>query len=124
MKLQTKIINNKRMEKSVTLYEKLISDLNDKINELANIIWNEYEDAVIKEGICFLKSINEDLEKWSKQLADKSLSKKEFEVLIRSKKELIELKTLRNLEISKACQDKFVDDLLNTIISGTEKSVV
>jgi hypothetical protein len=108
----------------MTLYEKLISDLNDKINELANIIWNEYEDAVIKDGISFLKSINEDLEKWSKQLADKSLSKKEFEILIRSKKELIELKTLKNLEISKACQDKFANDLLNTIISGTEKSVI
>lgn len=105
------------------LIEKLIINLRNSIVDLAKMIWKDYEDAAIYDGTSFLNNIKDDLEKWSLQLADQSLTQKDFDLLIREKKVLVKLKALSDQGLSEACLDKFADDLLNTIISGTKKSV-
>lgn len=104
--------------------EKLIGELKNSIIDLANNNWKNYKEAVIDDGTSFLISIEDDLGKWTSQLIDGTLSQEDFEWLIKGKKDLAELKTLRNIGLTKASLDKFVNDLTITIISGTVSSVL
>ncbi len=108
----------------MSFFENLISELKSSIVDLANNNWQDYKDAVIDDGTSFLNSIKDDLEKWTLQLLDGSLSKKDFEWLIKAKKDVAELNALKNIGLAKASLDKFMNDLLNTLISGTLRSIL
>lgn len=103
-------------------FSKFLDVLKDNIAELAKTNVKEYAESAIKDGESFIKSTKSDLELWTKQLISGELSKKDFEWLLKSKKDLAEMTALMQAGLAKARIDKFRTDVLKTISSTAFKT--
>jgi len=82
----------------------------------------EQLDAVITDFKKFLEENKEDLNRWVGQYMAGETSKKEFIWFLRSKKNLLELKTLEHLGLSlvklEKTRDKVIKTLKNAVLGG------
>lgn len=102
----------------------LLKELKESLTGLADGVWHDYKEGVVKDGTDFLNNIKDDLELWSRQLAEGELSPDDFTWLVKSKKNLVQLEALKEIGLAKAKLDKFVNDLIDTIVSKTIGSVL
>ena len=98
--------------------------------------WNAVRDGVVNiakgdlkdflkqakdDGDQFLTSVKNDLETWTKQLADGDLSKDEFEFLVRGKADLAEMHALTQAGIAAIRVQKFRDAVIDLAIDTAFK---
>lgn len=115
--------NSKRGEHMSSI-DDLLKELKESLTGLADGVWHDYKEGVVKDGTDFLNNIKDDLELWSRQLAEGELSPDDFTWLVKSKKNLVQLEALKEIGLAKAKLDKFVNDLIDTIVSKTIGSVL
>jgi hypothetical protein len=82
----------------------------------------EYKDELLKDGNSFVKKAKKDLERWTAGLAAGMLSKKDFEFLIKGKKDLAEMEALKQLGLAKARIAKLRDGLIDIVIGSVFKT--
>ncbi len=95
--------------------------LKDELIEFAAYSWKDYEKEAIKDGKKFLEKSKADLERWSKMLANGNLTRDDFEWLLVGKKDLAELVALKQKGLAKVALDRFVNGLIDTIVSTAFK---
>ena len=62
-----------------------------------------------------------DLQRWTTMLASGQLSKDDFEWLLQSKKDLAELVALKQAGLAQVALDRFVNGLLNVVVTSAFK---
>ena len=100
--------------------EKLLKELKAQLLALLEGKFNEFKPELQKEITLFLEQSKDKLVRWTLLLADQSITKDEFEWLIKSQKELLTLKALQSAGISKIR----INNLKNTIIQTIIKTVL
>ena len=70
----------------------------------------------IKDNKEFLEKINNDLERWYKQIKDGKLTKEDFEWLLRAKRDLFEMHTLEQRGIAVIKINDFKEKVLDLMV--------
>jgi hypothetical protein len=102
-------------------FSKFFNALSGKIADYAAESWKEYSEEVVKDGGAFLEKAKDDLERWSKELAEGKLSKEDFGWLVQGKKDLAEMEALKQAGLAKAQIDRCKNDILSMVIDTAFK---
>lgn len=81
-----------------------------------------HRDTAIKDGRTFLEKTKSDLERWTKMLAEGRLTRDDFEWLVKGKKDLAELNALKQEGLAQVALDRFVNGLIDTVVSTAFKA--
>jgi hypothetical protein len=81
-----------------------------------------YRDTAIKDGRAFLEKTKIDLERWTKMLAEGRLTRDDFEWLVKGKKDLAKLDALKQEGLAQVALDRFINGLIDTIVSTAFKA--
>lgn len=96
--------------------EKLLKELKAQLLALLEGNFNEFKPELQKEITQFLEQSKDKLTRWTLLLADGSITKDEFEWLIKSQKDLLTLKALQTAGISKIRINNLKNSIIQTII--------
>lgn len=103
-------------------FDEFLETLKTELVEFAEYSWKTYRDAAVKDGKAFVEKSKSDLERWTKMLAKGELTRDDFEWLMVGKKDLAELVVLKQRGLAKVALDRFVNGLIDTIVSTAFKA--
>ena len=95
----------------------LKSDLGDVIKEYGQ----EYKEDILNDAVDFASKTQNDIEKWATLLKEGELSPKDFEFLLKGKKDLAEMEALKQKGLAQARVDKLKADILDTVVGSVKK---
>jgi hypothetical protein len=93
-------------------FDKLVKNLEDLVKNN----WKDFLDAAQADGKAFLLETKEDLKRWTRLLANGDLTREEFEFLVGSKEDLLKLKALQRLGLTKVRIQMFQTAVIGLII--------
>lgn len=94
---------------------------------LANLIQKNYSDFANQAQSdiqSFLTDANDDLVKWTGLLANGSIDQDDFNLLVRSDADLLELHALKQAGLAQARWDLLVNSVLETVVSVAIKTFI
>ena len=97
----------------------LRTDLSSAFNELGQ----NYVEEIIEDGSEFARRFKDRLERRVKKLTSGELSKEEFEWLMKSEKNLIQLKSIEKRGLSEVQLHKIRKTIVHTLIGSVFKSI-
>lgn len=103
-------------------FNDFIVTLKSDLLDFATENLEEYKDELLKDGTQFVEKTKSDLERWTDGLASGALSPKDFEFLLRGKKDLAEMEALKQLGLSKIRITKIFNSLTNVIAGSAIKT--
>ncbi|CAM1359837.1 conserved hypothetical protein [Tenacibaculum sediminilitoris] len=104
-------------------FEKILQELKNTLTSLFNNKYSEFSKESKKDIELFLNESKDKLERWTSLLAQEKLTLDDFEWLVKSQKDLFQLKALQAAGISAISLGHFKNKIINTIIE-TIKSLV
>ncbi|MCO6161705.1 hypothetical protein [Flavobacterium sp. NRK F7] len=104
--------------------EKLIKELKEALLTLLGNKYKEFKPEIQKDITVFLKDSEEKLKRWIQLLAEDSITKEEFEWLLKSQKDLLTLKALQTVGISKIRLNNIKNSILKTIFDIVLAAVI
>ena len=96
-------------------------------NALAGLIQKNYSDFANQAQSdiqSFLTDANEDLVRWTGLLANKSIDQDDFELLVRSDADLLEMHALKQAGLAEARWDLLVNSVIQTVVSVAVKTFI
>ena len=93
-------------------FDKLLENLEDLVKNN----WKDFLDAAEADGKAFLLETKEDLKRWTRLLSNGDLKREEFEFLVGSKEDLLKLKALKKLGLTKVRIQMFQSAVIGLII--------
>lgn len=96
----------------------LKNDLLDYVKE--NL--EEYKDEILKDGNAFIEKTKGDLKRWTEGLASGLISKADFEFLLKGKKDLAQMESLKQLGLSKIRISKITNGIIDVVIGSAFKT--
>ena len=105
-------------------FEDFLTGLKNDVIVFAESEWKNAKGDAIKDGNAFVQSCKADLQTWTNQLAAKQLTVKDFEFLVKGKKDLATLQALKNAGLAQAKLDAFVNGLIVVIVKSATKAFV
>jgi hypothetical protein len=93
-------------------FDKLVKNLED----LMKNNWKDFLDAAEADGKAFLLETKGDLKRWTRLLANGEITREEFELLVGSKEDLLKLKALKKLGLTKVRMQMFQAAVIGLII--------
>lgn len=103
-------------------FDEFLEILKTELVKFAEDSWNTNKAAAVNDGRAFLEKSKADLERWTKMLAKGDLTRDDFKWLVIGKKDLAELVALKQKGLAKVALDRFVNGLIDTIISTAFKT--
>jgi len=97
-------------------FDKYFDKLMKNLEELVKNNWKEFLDAAEADGKAFLLETKEDLKRWTRLLSRGELTREEFEFLVASKEDLLRLKALKKLGLTKVRIQMFQTAVIGLII--------
>ena len=94
------------------IFKKLVNDIKD----LSIMSLKKYKDEAKKDSVELLNTIEEDLKRWIILLADGKLTTRDFEWLIKSQKDTIEMSALKLAGLNLIRVDEFKSAVFNLIV--------
>jgi hypothetical protein len=103
-------------------FNDFLAIVKDDLMEFAKENINEYKDELLKDGSAFVTKTKEDLERWTAALATGALSEADFEFLLKGKKDLAEMESLRQLGLSKIKISKITNGVIDVVVGSAVKT--
>ncbi|MEJ2441802.1 MAG: hypothetical protein P8Y06_02700, partial [Patescibacteria group bacterium] len=97
-------------------FDKYFDKLQKNLKDLVRTNWKNFIDAAGADGQAFLLETKEDLKRWTRLLANGDLTREEFEFLVDSKEDLLKLKALKKLGLTKVRIQMFQTAVIGLII--------
>ena len=104
-------------------FDRFFQELKNGASEIAKREAAEFVPEATDDGQDFLEAIKNDLETWSKQLADGELSKEDFAFLVKGKKDLAKMKALTQAGLAAIRIDRIRLAMIDLIITAAGKIV-
>ncbi len=104
--------------------EKLMKDLKEALLTLLGNKYKEFKPEIQNDVTTFLKESEEKLKRWILLLAEGSLTKEEFEWLLKSQKDIVALKALQTVGISKIRINNIKNSIIKTIVDIVVATVI
>ncbi len=103
-------------------FNDFLSTLKKDLLDFAKENLNEHKDELLKDGTAFVEKTKSDLMRWTEALASGKMSKKDFEFLIKGKKDLAQMEALKQLGLSKIRINKITDGVLGIVVGSAFKT--
>ena len=103
-------------------FNDFLSTLKQDLLQFARDNLNEYKDELLKDGNAFIDKTKTDLKRWTDGLVSGALSQKDFEFLVKGKKDLAQMEALKQVGLSKIRINKIVDGVLGIVIGSAVKT--
>lgn len=97
-------------------FANLFDDLKGQVITLAKISLAKYEKEAKKGALLFLNEIKSKLSRWTLLLAAGQLTTEDFEWLVNSQKQLLEMKALSQAGLAAIRVDQFKNSVLNMVV--------
>lgn len=97
--------------------ERLLKELKTESAALAKNVFKEFKNEAENDAKNLVATLEQDIKTWTIQLANGLISKDDFEWLVMSKKELVEMIALKHAGISLIKLDELKAKLLNLVIT-------
>jgi hypothetical protein len=97
-------------------FQEFLDILKGKIWDFAKSNWKEHQDAVVSDGSDFLNKAKEDIKRWTRLLAEGSLSQDDFKWLVEGKRDLAEMKALERAGLALVQVDKCRNGILEIVV--------
>lgn len=104
-------------------FKKCTDNIIKDVSDYTKGRFKDVSDSLVDNTKVFLKENSNDLQHWSNQLVKGDLTREEFNFLIQSKKELLDIKLIADLEIIKIEKDKLLQEVLCIVIDQTFKLI-
>ena len=102
----------------------ILSQIEQSVITLAETTVSNYKNQAIQDGKDLLSAIKDDLVRWTNLLAQGSLTVEEFEFLVGSEKEVIEMNALEQAGLAAVRIASFAEGVLNVVIDTVLKMVI
>ena len=96
--------------------------LKDELLGFAEKNLKDYKDELLKDGNTFAKKLKSDLERWGQGLISGALRKKDFEFLVKGKKDLAEMEALKQAGLGKVKINKIRDGVIGIVVNSAIKT--
>jgi hypothetical protein len=103
-------------------FDEFFVRLKEELVDLAESRLDALADRAIQDGEQFLDDSKEDLRRWTQLLEEGRLSEEDVASLVRGKKDLAEMKALKQAGLAAVEADRFREALLSRVI-GTMRQV-
>ena len=103
-------------------FNDFLSIVKDDLMDFAKENINEYKNELLKDGNAFVVKAKEDLERWTAALATGALSQADFEFLLKGKKDLAEMESLKQLGLSKIRISKITNGVIDVVVGSAVKT--
>ncbi|MHC4061455.1 MAG: hypothetical protein ACYSUC_04340 [Planctomycetota bacterium] len=97
-------------------FDEFIEKIEEGLKQLSQATLKDFKDGFASDAKDFLEDSKEDLQTWTKQLADGKLSKKDFEDLVLGRKDVAEMHALKVAEITKAKLELFKLQVIDLVV--------
>lgn len=102
-------------------FKAFLDALKDDLLTLGQNELQEHAAALMQDGEDFAKSLQADLPKWGKQLADGKMSAAAFKLAVGGKQDLLKMEALKQAGLAAIRVDKLKQSILNTIVGTATK---
>ncbi len=102
-------------------FNNFIGELKKNLQKLAAGSFSKYSSQLIQDGTSFALKLEEDLNKWADEYSIYEMTKEEFENLVKSKKELLEMESLKHLGLAKTDLNKLRNAIVETVTETAVK---
>jgi hypothetical protein len=103
-------------------FNDFVSTLKNDLLEFAKENFDEYKEELLKDGNAFLEKTKSDIERWTEGLSTGTLSPMDFEFLLKGKKDLAQMETLKQLGLSKIRITKITNGIIEVIAGSAIKT--
>lgn len=97
-------------------YDDFINAVEEGVKGLAKNTIKGFKDEAVTDAKAFLDASKDDLQRWTKLLANGELSQDDFEWLVMGRKDVAELHALKQKGLALVRIDRFKNALLNLVI--------
>ncbi len=105
----------------MSVFNDFLNILKSDLIEVGKNFGEDIKNELVDDGQAFAQKCREDLERWTTQLAEGSLSKEDFAYLVKAKKDLAEMEALKQKGLAKAKIDKLKAAVVNSVVGSTLK---
>jgi hypothetical protein len=103
-------------------FKDFLDVLKEDLSELGKQQLQEHADALLKDGQDFAKEAEEDLKKWTQQLAAGEMSGNGFKMAVAGKAELAQMEALKQAGLAAIRVDKLKQGILDTVVAAATKT--
>jgi hypothetical protein len=104
-------------------FNEFLETLKSDLAELAGNSFKKYKHQLLHDGTEFAKKLETDLKNWSAEYSIFEISKEEFEELVKSKKDLLEMEALKHEGLARTELNKLRNAIVE-IVTGTAVKVL
>lgn len=104
-------------------FNEIFEEIKKSIALLISNTLQDFKKNAEKDVNDFYEKSKEKLQRWTKSLTDGGLTKEDFEFLVKSQKDLLELSALKQAGLAEIRLDKFKNDVLNVVINTIFKLI-
>jgi hypothetical protein len=105
----------------VATFNDFWKELTSQLGTFASKNWQSYKKDAESDATAFATSMKDDLQTWTSELAQGTLTSDDFKFLVQGKKDLAALVALKQAGLAEAALDQFVNGVLNVIVSAATK---
>lgn len=98
-------------------FSKLFDTLLNGVKDIATDTLEQYAQVGLNDGVRLLNELRDQLEVWTAQVAAGQMSLDDFQYMLLSEKELLEMAALKQAGLSLVAADKFKKAVFDLIIS-------
>ncbi len=102
-------------------FNEFIEALKENLLPVVKEGFETYKDQVFSDGSAFAEKMKDDLQKWLLQLKDGSLTKSDFEFLVKGKGDLAEMEALKLAGLAQVKVEMLKKSIIQTVIGTAEK---
>jgi hypothetical protein len=99
-------------------FNTFIAELKKNLFEFAGDSFKKYSSQLLQDGTDFAVKLEEDLKRWAEEYSIHEMTKEEFEFLVKSKKDLLEMETLKQEGLARTDLNKLRNGIVE-ILTGT-----
>lgn len=97
-------------------FQELFAHLKDEVVTLAEISLKRFGKEAKNDALLLLEGMKEKLARWTLLLANGDLTTEDFEWLINSQKDLVEMEALKQVGLAAIRVDQFKNSVINMIV--------
>ena len=97
-------------------FEEFISAIGQGVEDLAKSTISDYKEQALIDADAFVSESKSDLQRWTGMLANKQLTQDDFAWLIKGRKDVAELKALKQSGLALVRVDRFKSALMDLVV--------
>ncbi len=103
-------------------FNDFLDKLKNNLSKISNGTFQKYSRQIVHDGIDFAQKLEPHMKSWGVEYSIHQMTKEEFEELVKSKKELLEMDALKKEDLPRTELNKIRNAIVETVTETAVKS--